>query len=134
MSSVTRRFTVTAARETPRRGVETIRLGRATEWDGEGILIELDALPCGNWWGGTATLKADGQEGTGEPELGRQYDLMFGKSAREPGGKKVWTKIGSALVLAGEIRLDFAMVIPAGAWWDGKLRLFVRKPRENRNG
>src|SRR5690348_9455748 len=101
MSAVTRRFTVTAARETPMKGVETIRLGRATEWDGEGILIELDSLPCGNWWGGTATLRADGQDGSGQPVLGRQYDLMAGKSGREPGAKKRWEKIGTALELAG---------------------------------
>lgn len=131
MSGITRRFAVTAARET-RNGVETIRLGRATEWDGEGILIELDALPCGNWWGGTATLREEGQAGTGQPVLGRRYELMAGKPSREPGGTKKWISIGAALELAGEIRLDFSMV-PAGAWWDGKLRLFVRKPRENRN-
>lgn len=132
MSTITRRFSVTATRET-RSGVETIQLGRATEWDGEGILIELDVLPCGNWWGGVATLKEAGQEGSGQPTLGRQFDLVAGKSAREPGGKKMWVKVGAALELAGEMRLDFSMV-PAGAWWDGKLRLFVRKPRESRNG
>lgn len=133
MSTITRRFTVTASRETPHKGVETIRLGRATEWDGEGILIELDTLPCGNWWGGVATLRGDGQEGSDQPVIGRQYDLMFGKSPREPGGKKVWVNVGSALELAGETRIDFGMV-PAGASWDGRLRLFVRKPREKRHG
>ena len=133
MSTITRRFTITATRESPLKGVETITLGRATEWDGEGILIELDVLPCGNWWGGTATLREEGQAGSGQPSLGRQYDLMMGKPSREPGGKKKWIRIGAALELGGELRLDFSY-LPAGAWWDGKLRLFVRtdKPKGNK--
>jgi hypothetical protein len=127
MSTITRRFTVTAARET-RTGVETIRLGRATEWDSEGILIELDALPCGNWWDGTATLREEGTAGDERPWRGRNFDLVAGKSASEAGGKKKWIRVGTASDTdGGAIRIEFNTT-PAGNWWDGKLRLFVQDP------
>lgn len=127
MSTITRRFTITAHREI-RQEMATVSLGRAVEWDGENIVVDLDALPCGNWWGGVATLVDEGDRPTaGEPTITRQFDLVAGKRSTAPEGKTRWIKVGVAIELAGSIRLDFA-VSPAGTWWDGKLRLFLQKP------
>lgn len=130
MSTITRRFLVTAVRDS--RSTEIIPLGRAVEWDGESIQVELNTLPVGNWWGGVATLREDGQAPSGEPAITRQFDLVAGKRGIGPEAKTLWIKVGTAMELAGEIRLDVTST-PAGAWWDGKLRLFIQKDRPRRS-
>jgi hypothetical protein len=138
MSTITRRFSVTAAR--PRnsisRGSEDVVLGRATEWDGDGIQIELDALPVGNWWAGVATLRPVGAKGDhplpGAPTL-RQFDVVAGKRVPGPGlgveNVTKWIKVGFANDLGGYISVTIDSH-PVGNWWDGKLRLFVQKPKK----
>ncbi len=60
MSSITRRWDVSAARRyTDRNGVEKtswVNVGRAVEWDGERIQVELNALPCFPEWDGKISL------------------------------------------------------------------------------
>jgi hypothetical protein len=125
MSTITRRFSVTAAR--PRnsisRGSEDVVLGRATEWDGDGIQIELDARPVG--------AKGD-HPLPGAPTL-RQFDVVAGKRVPGPGlgveNVTKWIKVGFANDLGGYISVTIDSH-PVGNWWDGKLRLFVQKPKK----
>lgn len=129
MSQITRRFSVTATRQT-QQGSESIRLGTGVEWNGENIVLELFAIPVGNWWSGVATVQPDDSDShVGEPAISRRFDLVAGKRAESNDGKTRWIKIGSGFELAGGmIKIDFQH-IPAGNWWDGKLRLFVQRPK-----
>lgn len=137
MSTITRRFSLTATRET-RDGQETITLGRGVEFDGKDLSIEVHVIPTGNWWSGVAML-TDLAGGDSDMALttdfaavvagtanGRRFDLVAGK--RAPGEERAkWLKVGFGIELVGGVlTLDFQH-IPAGNWWDGRLRLFEQR-------
>lgn len=135
MSIITRRFTVTASRmrNGPTKGADDVLLGSAVEWDGESITIELDTLPVGYWWGGVALLRQVGHRGDQPINSAtlRQFDVVAGKRVSSHGGETVtkWIRVGSAADMGGYLSVDLA-TYPAGSWWDGKLRLFLQKPKK----
>lgn len=139
MSTVTRRFKLFASRQRsgPTKGADDVPLGSAVEWDGESITIELDTLPVGNWWGGVATLRPLGAAGDQSPASAilRQFDLMVGKRVPGPGlgveNVTKWIRVGFANDLGGYISVTID-TYPTGNWWDGKLRLFIQKPKKGK--
>lgn len=132
MSTITRRFTLTATRET-RTGPETITLGRGVEFDGKDLAIDVQVLPVGNWWSGVAMLTDQAATEAGAPAPGRRFDLVAGK--RAPGQQRAtWLKVGTGMELvSGAITIDFH-TRPEGNWWDGRLRLFEQKPDKPARG
>lgn len=45
-------------------------------------------------------------------------------------GKRRWVKLGEAIEWdGGDVTIDLD-TLPAGPWWDGKMRLFVQRDRE----
>lgn len=130
MSTITRRFTLTTSRDT-RDGQETLVLGRGVEFEGKDLSIEVHALPVGNWWAGVAKLSDAAAERTDPSAAGRRFDLVAGK--RRAGEQRtIWIKVGTGLELGdGAITVDFQH-IPAGNWWDGRLRLFEQRADSER--
>lgn len=48
MAEITRRFAITATKHHQQQlKIETIALGKAVEWDGKDIVLELDVVPVG---------------------------------------------------------------------------------------
>lgn len=128
MSAITRRWIVVASKD-GRSGPEQVTLGRAVEWDSENIVIDLDCLPVGNWWGGVATMQEDGAiAATAGAPAPLGYDVVAGKRGRDPESKTKWINVGSGQVIAAVIHLDFT-TRPEGNWWDGKLRLFPKREK-----
>jgi hypothetical protein len=60
VAQVTKRWDIVAARKYSARNGEGktqwINVGRAVEWDGDGISLELNALPCFPEWDGKLRL------------------------------------------------------------------------------
>lgn len=134
-STITRRFQVNAHRNRhgPAKGADAVPLGRAAEWDGENIAIELDTLPVGNWWGGVATLHPLGSSNEQPmPSTAlRQFDVVAGKRIAREGVEATtkWIRVGSATDMGGYLSVDLT-TRPEGNWWDGKLRLFIQKSKK----
>lgn len=129
MSTVTRRFTITADRTGHDGKAAPVTLGTGVEFDGKDILITLDVMPTGNWWGGVAVMSVDGMDARNDHTVRHQFDLVAGKRGAGAEGKTKWIKVGHATEFPCRIALDMTS-IPAGNWWDGKLRLFAQKPKD----
>lgn len=130
MADITRRFAITATKHHPTQmKVETIALGKAVEWEGKDVVLELDAVPVGTWWSGVVTVTPEGVEGSISPTLTGKFDVVAARRAAGHEGRTTWVKVGTAMAFeSGHITADMQQ-LPAGSWWDGKLRLFPAREK-----
>lgn len=65
-------------------------------------------------------------------KVSRRFNICAAR--QDHAGKTRWVKLGEAIEWDGaSITLDLD-TLPAGPWWDGKLRLFVQDSRSKRLG
>lgn len=130
MAEITRRFIVTATKHHQSQvKIETIVLGKAVEWDGKDIVLELEAVPVGSWWSGVVTITPEGVEGGVSPTITGRFDVVAARRADGPDRRTRWVSAGTAMGFeSGHFTADLQQ-LPAGSWWDGKLRLFPAREK-----
>ncbi|AND69523.1 hypothetical protein ATSB10_20690 [Dyella thiooxydans] len=130
MAEITSRSAITTTKHHPTQmKVETIGLGKAVEWDGKDIVPELDAVPVCSWWSGGVTITPEDVEGGVSPTITSRFDVVAARSAEGPERRTRWVPAGTAMGLeSGHFNADLQQ-LPAGSWWDGKLRLFPAREK-----
>lgn len=130
MADITRRFVIKATKHHASQvKIETVLLGKAVEWDGKDIVLELDAVPVGSWWSGVISITPEGIGGSVSPAIAGKFDVVASRRADGPERRTRWVPVGTALGFeSGHFTADLQQ-LPAGSWWDGKLRLFVQRAK-----
>lgn len=130
MGDITRRFVITATKHHPTQmKVDTIALGKAVEWDAKDIVLELDAVPVGTWWSGVLAITPEDAESRVSPTITGKFDVVAARRAEGHSRRTIWVGVGTAMAFeSGHMTADLHQ-LPAGSWWDGKLRLFAAREK-----